>query len=395
MSPAAPLMDITTMVLALALGNLALSAALFFYAHGGARALSLSTFTVAKQCQAGGWLLLYLSAGGVLPGPLAVVVGYPVLFTGVALEAGALWEASERPRWRRVAFPLLALSVVLYLVCYLVDDLGLRVLASSLILGGFYLSAVAALATGWRGGSMLRRFLVLAMALLSLLVASRALLVLLMPQGWSWINNAMLPMLVSGAFYMLMLLGGFGFLLLAREREQQELARLLVVDALTDVPNRRGLFQALAPWMALARRPGPPTSMIVLEFDQFKRLNDSYGHPAGDTVLRALVDVCKNELRDSDQIGRLVGVEFAVLLPRTGQDEALLVADRIRAAIEATPVKTGRAMVGLTASFGVTALRADDSTVSLFQRADQALQRAKADGRNRIAVAPPPEAPPA
>ncbi|HEU4373533.1 MAG TPA: GGDEF domain-containing protein, partial [Telluria sp.] len=115
------------------------------------------------------------------------------------------------------------------------------------------------------------------------------------------------------------------------------------------------------------------------------------GHPAGDNVLRAVVEVCKRQLRDSDQLGRMVGVEFAVLLPRTGLPEAMIVAERMRTALEATPVKSERAMIAMTASFGVTTLRADDSNISLFKRADAALQEAKSRGRNRVAEAPPPQ----
>jgi diguanylate cyclase (GGDEF)-like protein len=156
------------------------------------------------------------------------------------------------------------------------------------------------------------------------------------------------------------------------------------------VPNRRGFFNALGPWMALARRPGLPTALLVFDVDQFKRINDAYGHPAGDIALRAVVDVCRRQLRDSDQLGRLVGVEFAVLLPRTQLADALLVAERMRAAVEVTPIKTGRALVNLTLSAGVTTIRADDSTVSLFKRVDEALQTAKMAGRNRVVEAAPP-----
>jgi diguanylate cyclase (GGDEF)-like protein len=177
-----------------------------------------------------------------------------------------------------------------------------------------------------------------------------------------------------------------------REQAQRELERLAVVDALTDVPNRRGFFIALAPWLSLARRPGVPTALVLFDLDQFKRVNDSYGHPAGDTVLRAVAEVCKKHLRDSDQLGRMVGVEFAILLPRTNLPDAMMVAERMRAAIEASPVKTERAMIGMSASFGVTTIRADDSTVSLFKRADEALQQAKLAGRNRVAEAAPPAA---
>lgn len=378
------------MLFALALGNLSLCAALFFFDYERKKSLALSTWTLAKQCQAAGWLLLYLRGSGVVPDALSIPFGYALLFVGVALEGGALWEAAERPHWRRPTLWLLVLATAAFVACYAIDEIGLRPVASSLVLGGFYLSGAAALALGWRGATMLRRFLAIAIAVLALLVAARGVMVLTMPGGWGWISNGFLQLWSSAAFYLLMLLNGFGYLLLTREQLQHELARLAVVDALTDVPNRRGLFIALAPWMALARRPGVPTALVLFDLDQFKRVNDSYGHPAGDTALRAVVEVCKQQLRDSDQLGRVVGVEFAILLPRTGLAEALLVAERMRAAIAAAPVKSERAMIAMTASFGVTTIRADDSTVSLFKRVDAALQAAKAGGRNRVVEAAAP-----
>ncbi len=381
------------MVFVLALGNLALCAALFFFEFGGPRSPSLSTWAISRQCQAAGWLLLYFRGSGVAPDLISIPIGYGLLFAGVALEAGSLWEVAGRPRWRRYAYPLLGVSIAAFLACYWLDPIGLRVVASSLILGGFYLLGAAALALGWRNGTMLRRFLVVALALLSLLVAARGILVLTMPGGWGWISNTLVQALSSGAFVLLMLLTAFGYLLLSREQLQQELERLETTDALTDVPNRRGFFNLLAPWMALARRPGLPTAVVVLDLDQFKRINDGYGHPAGDVVLRAMVDTCKRQLRDSDILGRMAGVEFALLLPRTDLLDALLVSERIRRAIEATPVKTERAMIKMTASFGVTTIRAEDTTVSLFQRADEALRAAKQAGRNKVVQAVTPVAP--
>ena len=378
------------MVLALALGNLTLCAALFFFEYDSRKSLTMSTWNISKQCQAAAWLILYFRGNGVIPDPVSIPIGYAILFTGVALESGALWEGAGRSGWRRVTFPLLGLAIATFFACYVIDEIGLRVVAGALILGAFYLSGAAALALGWTAGSMLRRFIVIATTLLALLVAARGLLVLTMPDGWGWLSNSMLQSFSSAAFYLLMLLGGFGYLLLSREQLQQELARLAVMDLLTEVPNRRGLFERLAPWMALARRPGLPTALVAIDLDQFKRVNDSYGHPAGDTVLLEVIEVCKRMLRDSDQLGRLGGVGFALLLPRTSLAEAVVVAERIRIAIASGAIKTERAMISMTASFGVTTIRADDNTVSLFQRADEALQHAKRCGRNQVAAAPEP-----
>ena len=375
------------MVLALALGNLSLCAALFFYDFSARKPPALSTWSAGRQCQAAAWSLLCLRAAGIAPDMLTIPVGYALLFAGVALEGGALWQAAERPHWRRPTAVLLGAAIALFLACYFIDETALRVVAGALLLGGFYLACACALASGWRGASMLRRFLAVAVGVLALAVAARGVLVLAMPAGWGWLSNTIVQSLSSAALFLLMLLVGFGYLLLGREQLQGELARLAVVDPLTDVPNRRGFFTALAPWMALARRPGLPTALIMLDLDQFKRVNDSYGHPAGDIVLRSVVDTCKRQLRDSDQLGRLVGVEFAVLLPRTQLPEAVLVAERMRAAIAASPVKSERAVVAMTASFGVTTIRADDSTVSLFKRVDEALRTAKLAGRNQVVEA--------
>jgi len=377
------------MVLALALGNLALCAALFFFEHVDGRPAALSPWGWGRQYQAAGWLLLAIGAAGIMPEGLVFPVAYGLVFAGVAWEAGAQWERAGRPRWRRVVAPLLGLAIAAFVICNLIDPIGLRALAASLILGGFYLAAALALARGWKEASMLRRFMALSTALLALVVGARGALVLAAPGGWGWMSNDLLRQLHSGALYLLMVLGAFGWLLLGRERLQGELARMEVVDPLTDVPNRRGFFQALDPWMALARRPGQPTALVLFDLDQFKRINDGYGHPAGDVVLAELAAACKRQLRDSDLLGRLVGVEFAILLPRTSLEDAAMVAERMRAAIEAQRVKTERAMISLTASFGVTTLRADDSKVTLLARADEAMRAAKEKGRNRVELAAP------
>jgi len=380
-------MDIKTLVLALALGNLSLCAALFFFEYERIKSLTLSTWALAKQCQAVGWFLLYFR--GVVPEWLSGPAAMAVLLAGFALDAGALWEASGKLRWRRVLMPGLGLAVACLLALHLLDaDPGLRVASGSLLVAAFFLSGVAALAVAWHKGSMLRRFLVVSMFVLSVVVGVRGVMTALLPDGASWISAGAMQMFGFGALYLMMLTNAFGYLLLSREKLQAELARLEVVDQLTDVPNRRGFYQALAPWMSLARRPGQPTALVILSLDQFKRVNDSYGHNAGDAALKAMVDTCRKQLRDSDLIGRLGGAEFAIQLPRTSLEDAKMVAERVRAAIEARPVKTERALINLTASMGVTTIRAEDSTVSLFKRADEALQVARLRGHNQVAEAP-------
>ncbi|TFW15528.1 GGDEF domain-containing protein [Duganella callida] len=379
-------MDIRTLLLALALGNLSLCAALFFFEQGGSanatgpaprRHLSWGH---AKLCQAVAWTLLYFR--GVLPDFLTIPLANAILFAGFALDAAALWELAGRRVWRRYLLPALGAAVGVYTAGWLLQfGAGARTAIASVAAGFFFVSGIAALGRGWRAGTPLRRYLLLLMLVLTVMVVARGLRGLT-PDGAS----PLLAQLGVAALYLMMLANAFGYLLLVREQAQSELARLEVVDPLTDVPNRRGFYQALTPWIALARRPGMPAALIVMNLDQFKRVNDNYGHPAGDMVLKAMVDICKKQLRDSDQMGRLGGAEFAILLPRTGQADAVMVAERIRSAIAALPVKAEaeKAIISMTASLGVTVIRAEDSTVSLFKRADEALQAAKLAGRNRV-----------
>jgi diguanylate cyclase (GGDEF)-like protein len=380
-------MDIKTLVLALALGNLSLCAALFFYEYERKKSLSLSTWSIAKQCQAVAWLLLYFR--GVLPELLSGPVANGVLLAGLALDAGALWEAAHKSHWRNKLFPIWSVATGCLIALHVLDvDPAVRIALGFLFVSVFFLSGVLALGRAWRGGSMLRRFLVVAMALLTAVVALRGILMAVLPLGWSWVSPNLMQLIGYGALYLMMLANAFGYLLLTQEKLQSELTRLEVIDPLTDVPNRRGFYQALAPWMSLARRPGQPTGMIILSLDQFKRVNDSYGHAAGDAALKAMVDICKKQLRDSDLMGRLGGAEFAIQLPRTSLEDSRMVAERIRHAIAVNPVKSERALINLTVSLGVTTIRAEDSTVSLFKRADEALQVAQLRGHNQVAEPP-------
>ncbi|WP_373991497.1 GGDEF domain-containing protein [Duganella sp. BuS-21] len=388
-------MDIKTLLLALALGNLSLCAALFFYRLEARRsgtdtlvadcARAHATWTWAKQCQAVAWTLLYFR--GDLADFLTIPLANAVLFAGFALDAAALWEQAGRRVWRQYLLPALGAAIGVYVGAWLLQvPAGVRIAIGSVAAALFFVAGAAALGRGWRNGTALRRYLVLLMLVLSAAVVARGL--------WSLLStdvSGVSALAVQGAgiaaFYLMMLGNAFGYLLLGREQAQAELARLEVVDPLTDVPNRRGFYQALTPWIALARRPGMSTALIILNLDQFKRVNDSYGHPAGDMVLKAMVDVCKKQLRDSDQMGRLGGAEFAILLPRTSLEDAGMVAERIRNAVAALPVKAEKAVIGMTASLGVTVIRAEDSTVSLFKRADAALQAAKLGGSNRVVEA--------
>ena len=159
-------------------------------------------------------------------------------------------------------------------------------------------------------------------------------------------------------------------------------------DSLTGAGNRIALEQSLSRETELAWRHAQLLSVIMLDMDHFKRLNDTYGHQAGDAALKATALLLKEQLRNIDMVFRFGGEEFALVLSNTGHEAAAVVAERIRAAIENLCFLVGERTVHLSASLGYATYQPGESPEELLQRADQALYQAKRDGRNRLCAAP-------
>ena len=167
-----------------------------------------------------------------------------------------------------------------------------------------------------------------------------------------------------------------------RERSA-ELDKLSRTDVLTGLANRRHLEEELVRRHSDARRRHEPLSILLLDIDHFKSINDTYGHPVGDLVLQHFARGLEAALRAGDLAGRWGGEEFLVILPRTGLGDARLVADRIRTATAAARIDTPDQRLQFTVSGGC-ALGPGESAATLTAFADSCLYRAKAAGRNRI-----------
>ncbi|TBR13833.1 MAG: GGDEF domain-containing protein [Lysobacter sp.] len=158
-------------------------------------------------------------------------------------------------------------------------------------------------------------------------------------------------------------------------------------DALTGLANRRNLDKRLATEQARALRHGTPLSVLMLDLDRFKRVNDEYGHAAGDTVLASAARALADELRAIDLGARFGGEEFVALLPDTPLDDATRAAERIRRRIAATPATYEGVEIPVTVSIGVAQWNVEEDTAGLIARADGALYAAKRDGRDRCVAA--------
>jgi two-component system, cell cycle response regulator len=171
----------------------------------------------------------------------------------------------------------------------------------------------------------------------------------------------------------------------ARAEQAQERA---MTDALTKLLNRHALGHTLARESAEARRYTRPLSCLMVDLDNFKTINDTYGHATGDLVLRQIAAVLREAVRGTDTVFRYGGEEFLVLLPETDLSGASALGEKIRAAAAARLFGEGARPFDLTLSIGVASLSGDESGVDMIARADSALYRAKKRGRNRVETLP-------
>ena len=158
-------------------------------------------------------------------------------------------------------------------------------------------------------------------------------------------------------------------------------------DPLTQMLNRRGMKQSVTTELARAERQSSVTSVILMDLDRFKSVNDTYGHDAGDDVLKATADLIQQTIRQQDLVARWGGEEFLLVLPDTQQDNAVVLAEKIRHAIAETNIPTGKHSINITASFGVSQTLESNGFEKAISLADKALYCAKSDGRNRVELA--------
>ena len=362
----------------------------------GRRRDGLARWAAALLVNAIGHALIVLR--GVAPDVLSVVAGNVLLSCVFVGMIAAIYQFQGRA----VRWPLLLAPPVLVagVVTVLVDNFAARVSFVSLVIGlQAVWTLVAALerrhATVGRG----QWLLVAGLGLEAAVLGGRALLALSTSDAATGIlqGSALQTLTFMGTFSVV-LISSMGFVFMARDRADENNRIMAAVDPLTGVANRRSLIAALDRDVSRAVRTREPIALMMVDIDHFKRVNDRYGHPAGDQVLCHVVHVLRERVRAQDLVGRYGGEEFMVLLP----DTALLGAEqlarelcravaesrcRIRAA-DGTEATEG-ANIAVTVSIGVFGGRLEpgDSWDLLIAAADRALYEAKENGRNRVEVA--------
>lgn len=171
-----------------------------------------------------------------------------------------------------------------------------------------------------------------------------------------------------------------------RANTYSKVLQYATLDALTNLNNRRQFEVRLKQEIAITKRQKNPLCAMMVDIDFFKKVNDTYGHASGDAVLRTVASIIKEHLRESDIPSRYGGEEFAVLLPYTHIEEAKIVGERLRKAVETTPIPIDKKNINVTISMGLAEFSPQETGEDLFKRADSALYEAKESGRNRVCV---------
>jgi len=170
-----------------------------------------------------------------------------------------------------------------------------------------------------------------------------------------------------------------------RKLMEDQLIALSRVDGLTEVFSRRYFLDKSEAVLEMMRRYQRPASMMMLDLDHFKKINDNYGHHIGDLALIAFTLACRREIRESDVFGRLGGEEFGLILPETTIQNAQVLAERIRIATEEIVIPLGDQNIGFTVSIGLVEIKQEDQTMdAIMHRADLAMYQAKERGRNQV-----------
>ncbi|WP_404302941.1 diguanylate cyclase [Alicycliphilus denitrificans] len=326
---------------------------------------------------------------------ISMVLANVLLLSGMALVQEGLYQFLQRPVPRlRIWLPVALAAVAFGL---LRERMEARVVLLALLILAQLLQIVRAMLQDWdRTPGRGKAFVLAGLALPGLGLALRAGVTLGGGMNvQSMVDPHPLQTLTFGLVAVSMMLASFGYVIMVKERADARNHELAFTDALTGLHNRRHMQQALAQHLALTRRTAMPLSLLLLDMDHFKHINDRHGHLEGDRVLRAIAQCLRGWLRTQDIAGRWGGEEFIALLPATDAAGARALAERLRTAVQDCTFTTADGQrLPLSVSIGGHTLEPGNPAGidSLIGTADRALYQAKNDGRNRVEFGSPIDA---
>jgi diguanylate cyclase (GGDEF)-like protein len=325
---------------------------------------------------------LIVIARGIIPNFWSIVVGNALL----AAAYGILWCGARKFEGKKIPILLALVGVVIWLVACSIGAVYARPEARAAVMAaigvGYTLLAVRELWLG-RGDGVWR------WPIIVLLLGHAASIPIHIPIAGAWKHpdpadvDLLTFMIFESAFVSICTAYLFGGLVKDRIAANYQHASL--IDALTGATNRRGFFQMGERLLMRTRLAKQPAALLMFDIDRFKAINDKFGHGTGDEVLVAFCRLANEQLRANDLFGRIGGEEFATLLPDTTPQDAIGLAERIRAAVEGASHRVGERAIRTTVSVGVASFNdAATDLAGLLKEADEALYRAKEGGRNCV-----------
>jgi len=373
-------LDMRTIMVMLVVSSVLMASTLAVGTRMG-RAAGFMKWNAGLGLLALGWVLV--AARGALPDLVAIALADAILVAGLSAELAGIIEFGGKtaPRLLLIAPGPLMLALLIPVV----EDYAAVTLLMGVVLAAIFGAMTVAAARLGAGAGPARWMLAVASAAGAILVLVRAVDI--------WLKPAMYPNVFASnnlhAVAFVALFAGtivipVAFLLMHRERVAAELYRLATFDALTGLFNRRMFLELGERELARARRTGSPYAVLMMDLDLFKRVNDEYGHQAGDRVLADFAAIAKRSVRTEDLVGRYGGEEFCAILPGAVMQNAIAIAERARGAVSQRPL--GDLPRAITISIGVAACsgKAGELLDAAIGRADEALYRAKHDGRDRV-----------
>jgi diguanylate cyclase (GGDEF)-like protein len=319
-----------------------------------------------------------------VPDLWSIVIGNAILATAY----GLIWSGARNFDGKRISIVLTLAGVLIWLAACSIGPIYARPEARATVMAVIAITyALLTVVELWRGrgrGEGLWRWPIM-LLLLGHAAAIPVRIPLVGPLAGHYpVHPELLTFALFEALF-LCICAAYLFISLVKDRIAARHQNVSLIDALTGVANRRGFLQAAERLMIRARLNKQPVALLTFDLDRFKSINDKFGHPAGDTVLVTFCQLATSQLRPTDLFGRMGGEEFASLLPDTTRQDAVWLAERLRAAFEATCHTAAERPITATVSVGVAT--SDDASFdlsALLTAADQALYRAKALGRNRV-----------
>ena len=347
----------------------------------------MAFWTAGLACNAAGYVLYMLR--GQISDVFTIVLANAFFASVFALFTEGVFQFQKRkPRRWLIWSPVL---VTVVLSAALISSQLARMVVASLVFSGQCIAVVISLlqrrkaTVGVGQYFMVAGFSTMAVAFTVLAVGTL--------QRTDQVTSIITPHPVQTLFFLVaaisVLVVSMGLVVMNKERADERNHNLAMRDELTGLINRRSLLESLTQHLSTAKRHGQPLSVLMIDIDLFKRVNDTHGHLSGDKVLKAMASAIAQRIRAQDLLGRLGGEEFLVILPNTSVEGAWQLAETLRQCVAATAFETvsGQPVV-ISVSIGLCALRqlSDPQCDDLIAAVDQALYRAKAAGRNRVEV---------